>query len=69
MDEHKKGKVLIVDDESMNVKLLDAYLMHEYDIISAYGGVEALEKVEAHNPDIILLDLMMPDITGYEVCK
>ncbi|WMW24498.1 DUF835 domain-containing protein [Methanolobus sediminis] len=69
MDEHKKGKVLIVDDESMNVKLLDAYLMHEYEIISAYGGVEALEKVEAHNPDIILLDLMMPDITGYEVCK
>ncbi|ETA67210.1 PAS domain S-box [Methanolobus tindarius DSM 2278] len=69
MDEHKKGKVLIVDDESMNVKLLDAYLMHEYEIISAYGGIEALEKVEAHNPDIILLDLMMPDITGYEVCK
>jgi two-component system cell cycle response regulator len=69
MDEHKKGKVLIVDDESMNVKLLDAYLMHEYEIISAYGGVEALEKVESHNPDIILLDLMMPDITGYEVCK
>ncbi|MDI3486668.1 MAG: two-component system, cell cycle response regulator [Methanolobus sp.] len=69
MDEHKKGKVLIVDDESMNVKLLDAYLMHEYEIISAYGGIEALEKVEAHNPDIIFLDLMMPDITGYEVCK
>jgi two-component system cell cycle response regulator len=69
MDEHKKGKVLIVDDESMNVKLLEAYLMHEYEIISAYSGIEALEKVEAHNPDIILLDLMMPDITGYEVCK
>lgn len=69
MDEQKKGKVLIVDDESMNVKLLDAYLMHDYEIISAFGGVEALEKVEAHNPDIILLDVMMPDITGYEVCK
>ncbi|MBP1908866.1 DUF835 domain-containing protein [Methanolobus bombayensis] len=69
MEEQKKGKVLIVDDESMNVKLLDAYLMHEYEIISAYGGLEALEKVEEHSPDIILLDLMMPDITGYEVCK
>jgi two-component system cell cycle response regulator len=69
MDEQKKGKVLIVDDESMNVKLLDAYLVHEYEIISAFGGVEALEKVESHSPDIILLDLMMPDITGYEVCK
>ncbi len=69
MDEQKKGKVLIVDDESMNVKLLDAYLMHDYDIIPAYCGIEALEKVETHNPDIILLDLMMPDITGFEVCK
>ncbi|WMW22368.1 DUF835 domain-containing protein [Methanolobus mangrovi] len=69
MDEQKKGKVLIVDDESMNIRLLEAYLMHEYDLISASGGIEALEKVEAHNPDIILLDVMMPDITGYEVCK
>lgn len=69
MDEQKKGKVLVVDDEAMNVRLLEAYLIHDYDIISASGGVEALEKVEAHNPDIILLDLMMPDITGYEVCK
>ncbi|WP_319508290.1 DUF835 domain-containing protein [uncultured Methanolobus sp.] len=69
MDEQKKGKVLIVDDESMNVRLLEAYLVHEYEIISASGGIEALEKVEAHKPDIILLDVMMPDITGYEVCK
>ncbi len=69
MNREKKGKVLIVDDESLNVKLLEAYLMHEYDIISASGGIEALEKVELHSPDLILLDLMMPDITGYEVCK
>ena len=69
MYKQKKGKVLIVDDESMNVRLLEAYLIHEYELISASGGIEALEKVEAHNPDIILLDVMMPDITGYEVCK
>ncbi|WP_407357029.1 DUF835 domain-containing protein [Methanolobus sp. WCC5] len=69
MDELKKGKVLIVDDESMNIKLLEAYLKHDYEIISASGGVEALAQVETCNPDIILLDLMMPDITGYEVCK
>jgi two-component system cell cycle response regulator len=69
MDELKKGKVLIVDDESMNIKLLEAYLKHDYEIISASCGVEALAKVETCNPDIILLDLMMPDITGYEVCK
>ncbi|WP_094228381.1 DUF835 domain-containing protein [Methanolobus psychrotolerans] len=69
MDEQKKRKVLIVDDESMNIRLLDAYLTHDYEIISASGGIEALDKVQSHNPDIILLDLMMPDITGYEVCK
>jgi two-component system cell cycle response regulator len=69
MDEQKRGKVLVVDDEVMNIRLLEAYLTHDYDIFSASGGVEALEKVEIHNPDIILLDLMMPDITGYEVCK
>ncbi len=68
MNGQKKGKVLVVDDESMNVKLLEAYLTHEYKIISASGGIEALEKVEEHVPDIILLDVMMPDITGYEVC-
>lgn len=69
MNGQKKGKLLIVDDESLNVKLLEAYLMHEYEIISASGGIEALEKVELHSPDLILLDLMMPDITGYEVCE
>lgn len=69
MDDRKKGKVLIVDDEPVNVKLLEAYLLSDYEIITAYGGMEALEKVEAHNPDIILLDIMMPDITGYKVCE
>lgn len=69
MDEQKKGKVLVVDDEAMNVRLLNAYLTHDYEIITASCGLEALEKVEAHDPDIILLDIMMPDITGYEVCK
>lgn len=69
MAEQKKGKVLIVDDEAMNVRLLEAYLTHDFDIVSASCGIEALEQVRIHNPDIILLDLMMPDITGYEVCE
>ncbi|MDY0386589.1 MAG: DUF835 domain-containing protein [Methanolobus sp.] len=69
MTGQKKGKVLIVDDDSLNIKLLEAHLMHEYEIISASGGIEALDKVELHSPDIVLLDLMMPDITGYEVCE
>ncbi|WP_406659690.1 DUF835 domain-containing protein [Methanolobus sp. ZRKC3] len=69
MNGQKKGKVLVVDDELMNVRLLEAYLIRDYEVITASGGVEALEKVKAHDPDIILLDLMMPDITGYEVCR
>ncbi|MDW7733499.1 MAG: DUF835 domain-containing protein [Methanolobus sp.] len=69
MDDRKKGKVLIVDDEAVNVKLLEAYLMNEYEIFTAYSGMEALEKVGEDNPDIILLDIMMPDITGYKVCE
>ncbi|WP_406656720.1 DUF835 domain-containing protein [Methanolobus sp. ZRKC2] len=69
MEDEKKGKVLIVDDEPVNVKLLEAYLASEYDVITAYGGKEALDRVEEHHPDIILLDIMMPDITGYKVCE
>lgn len=69
MEDGKKEKVLIVDDEPVNVRLLEAYLQKEYEIIAAYGGMEALEIVREKDPDIILLDIMMPDITGYKVCE
>lgn len=70
MNEISKAKVLIVDDMKENVELMEAYLAVEpYEVICAYGGKEALEKVKDEKPDIILLDVMMPEINGYEVCK
>ena len=65
----KPSKVLVVDDQLANVKLITAVLKRDYEIIPAYGGLEALEKVDSEKPDIVLLDVMMPEIDGYEVCK
>ncbi len=65
----KRSKVLVVDDLPTNVKLITAILKRDYEVIPAYSGEEALEKVDSENPDIVLLDIMMPGIDGYEVCK
>ncbi|WP_406671432.1 methanogen output domain 1-containing protein [Methanolobus sp. ZRKC4] len=62
-------KILIVDDEIMNIELLKAYLEEEYAVISATNGNEALKLVGEDEPDIILLDVMMPDMNGYQVCE
>jgi two-component system cell cycle response regulator len=65
-----KLKILIVDDDALNVKLLDAMLPHDkYDCIWAYNGEDALGKVAAEVPDLILLDVMMPKLDGFEVTK
>jgi len=64
------ARVLVVDDVLPNVKLLAAKLTREYfDVITASSGPEALEKVKTHAPDIILLDVMMPGMDGFEVCE
>jgi len=65
-----RPKILIVDDVPENVKLLAACLANEeYEISKAYSGEECLEKVQHTPPDLILLDIMMPGIDGYEVTK
>lgn len=69
MGEAKKGNVLIVDDENVNISLLEAYLKDSYDTFSASSGIEALHMARKCDPDIVLLDIMMPDISGYEVCE
>jgi two-component system cell cycle response regulator len=62
--------VLVVDDNTYNVKLLEARLQVErYEVATAYSGEEALAKLEQCNPDIVLLDVMMPGMDGYEVCR
>lgn len=65
------SKILIVDDNPQNLELLEAYLedLPGVTIYSALDGQTCLEKVAADQPDLILLDIMMPRMSGYEVCK
>src|SRR5215216_622352 len=65
-----QSTVLIVDDNPQNVELLQAFLEAlPVKLITAADGVEALEKVQQHNPDLILLDIMMPRMSGFQVCR
>ena len=64
-----KKKVLLVDDEPNNLQLLRQILRSSYQLILAHNGQSALAAVAAHHPDLILLDVMMPDLDGYEVCR
>lgn len=64
------ARVLVVDDVPPNVKLLEAKLTSEYfDVLTAFSGPEALEVTSREHPDIILLDVMMPGMDGFEVCR
>jgi two-component system, cell cycle response regulator len=64
------ARILVVDDVELNVKLLEAKLATEYfEVLTAYNGPRALELAEAELPDIILLDVMMPRMDGFEVCQ
>jgi two-component system alkaline phosphatase synthesis response regulator PhoP len=63
-------RVLIADDNPQGVELLEAYLSGlDYEIETAADGEETLDKVKRWKPDLILLDIMMPKISGFEVCK
>jgi two-component system cell cycle response regulator len=64
------ARVLVVDDVEANVKLLEAKLSSEYfDVLSAYNGGTALQIADSELPDVILLDVMMPRMDGFEVCR
>ncbi|QXK92062.1 response regulator [Neoehrlichia mikurensis] len=64
------ARILIVDDLIANIKLLQAKLTQEYyDVIVAMSGAEAINVAKKKHPDLILLDVMMPDMDGYETCK
>jgi two-component system, OmpR family, alkaline phosphatase synthesis response regulator PhoP len=63
-------RVLIADDNPQGVELLEAYLTGtDYETQIAYDGEETLRKITDWHPDIVLLDIMMPKISGFEVCK
>ncbi len=64
------AKILVVDDTPRNVKLLaDLLTVKGYTVVTATSGAEALQQVAAENPDLVLLDVVMPDMSGYEVCR
>jgi len=66
----ERSKILIVDDEPENVKLIGEILnLDSYEIIEAFDGEEALRKFKEHSPDLVILDIIMPGLDGYEVCR
>jgi two-component system alkaline phosphatase synthesis response regulator PhoP len=66
----ERRRILVVDDEPDFASIVQADLEREgYDVDVAYNGVEGLEKVKASPPDAIVLDVMMPEMDGYEMCK
>ncbi|MGE5615597.1 MAG: adenylate/guanylate cyclase domain-containing protein [Bacillota bacterium] len=66
----RPGRILVVDDTAANVKLLeDLLVFHGYEVEAAASGEEALVKLRRQLPDVLLLDVMMPGISGYDVCR
>jgi DNA-binding response OmpR family regulator len=64
------AKILVVDDTPRNVKLLaDLLTVKGYEVVTAASGKEALDKIEREQPDLVLLDVVMPEMSGYEVCR
>jgi len=65
-----KAKILVVDDNEKNVELLEAILQAAgFDVQKAYDGKQAIEMVGKERPDLILLDIMMPQLDGFQVCE
>jgi adenylate cyclase len=69
-DDADAGVVLVVDDQALNRRLLDAVLTPRgYRVLSASSGEEALQTLHEEQPDVVLLDILMPGLDGYEVCR
>ncbi|HHW23773.1 MAG TPA: response regulator [Clostridiaceae bacterium] len=64
------SKILIADDEkALRLLIAGTLEIGDYDILEADNGIQALETVERERPDLVILDVMMPGMTGYEVCR
>ena len=70
MNASEQAKILVVDDIPENVRLLEAVLLPQgYDVVTAPDGATALEVVESEQPDLVLLDIFMPELDGYATCE
>jgi diguanylate cyclase (GGDEF)-like protein len=65
----QRPRILIVDDERLNINVLNVLLRDDYKIMAATNGEQALKAASSGSPDLILLDIMMPGMDGYEVCR
>jgi PAS domain S-box-containing protein len=65
----KRFGILIVDDDHINIQLISSALKDNYDVYTAMSGKDAICSIKEQKPDMILLDVMMPDMSGFEVCK
>ena len=67
--EQARAKILVVDDTKTNIEVLENVLMDYYDVFVAKDGKKAIEVAKKVRPDLILLDVMMPEMNGYETLK
>jgi diguanylate cyclase (GGDEF)-like protein len=67
--EEKKFRILIIDDEEININILTEYLKSEYEVVCARNGESALNIIQEHEPNLILLDIVMPGMNGFEILK
>lgn len=61
--------ILLVDDEPINIEIMEVILTDDYEIQSAENGIECLKSIDKRVPDLLLLDIAMPEMDGIEVCK
>jgi len=71
MNKDDRATVLLVDDNAQNLELLEVYMedIPEARVVTAVNGIEALARVAEESPEVVLLDIMMPKMSGFEVCK
>ncbi len=65
----KRYKILVVDDDPQNLHLMRVVLEGEFSLVYATNGKKAVQAAEKHTPDLILMDVMMPEMDGYEACS
>jgi|GEM_PF-1414866 len=66
---NNRFRILLVDDDLINIQFMTSSLKDEYDVLTAENGHDAISQIKEHEPDLILLDVMMPDLSGFEVCR